>query len=462
MCLINKLNKISLIMIETAIAFSIGVIHLAFGFVIRYHKFTKFDIYNLFDSSPLFDFSIDTHCGYKQKAVVFHHWGGFSSKIVYNNEEDIFIYGDADIKWINGYCFCYTNISYKYLLYNGQIIPKGGQCPSEYEKNCGTIDTLEQELCIDKRDKCPLYDIGLGFQSDTTNYIYDHNSQIYYSKDNYNEANKKIIGRLILNEGQPCFYTLEKLWRKFSVNETDDNHLKCDLKIFDKYNDDRYEERGSITYKKIYEDNITPTYKPLILKYVEDNKEVSLYKREFLGINKECDEKFNLTKETYEIFSNNLINDSIVLIFDGAVVVFCTLAVFFRNITSIYDKEKLSVKFNSTFYSIYMTILIGFLIGQFFLCNKIIKQDLSDYNCSDDITNELIKVGSKDNLLRRIYVEINFFLDVFQFLSNILALLIGFILDRIDKCKRPTPEQLIDEKFNEDDDEHTDQNVINP
>ena len=106
MCLIDRFNKNSLIMKEIAIVFAIEVIHVIFGFVMIYQKFTKFDIYNLFDSSPLFGFSIGTNC-HNQEAVVFHHWGGFSSKIVYNNEEDIFIYGDADIKWINGYCFCY-------------------------------------------------------------------------------------------------------------------------------------------------------------------------------------------------------------------------------------------------------------------------------------------------------------------------------------------------------------------
>ena len=77
----------------------------------------------------------------------------------------------TDITKINGYSFCYKYISYKDLLYNGQIIKKGETCPQEYQKNCGIIDTLEQELCIKNEDKCPLYDLGIGQKTDTANYI---------------------------------------------------------------------------------------------------------------------------------------------------------------------------------------------------------------------------------------------------------------------------------------------------
>ena len=82
------------------------------------------------------------------------------------------------------------------------------------------------------------------------NYI--NYEDIYYNKDNYNEENKKIIGKLILNEGQPCYKLDEKLWRKFDSDEAGEEHLKCELKVFDKLNDDRYENKGNITYKKLY------------------------------------------------------------------------------------------------------------------------------------------------------------------------------------------------------------------
>ena len=89
----------------------------------------------------------------------------------------------------------------------------------------------------------------MGYPPDSENYIYDKNANTYYNNDNYNLINKKIIGRLILNEGQPCYNSTEKLWRQFNSEEGFDTHLKCEFEVFGKYNDDRYEERGEISYR---------------------------------------------------------------------------------------------------------------------------------------------------------------------------------------------------------------------
>ena len=41
---------------------------------------------------------------------------------------------------------------------------------------------------------------------------YDYlDSKIYINKDNYNVPNKTIIGSLILNDGQPCLNSTQKL-----------------------------------------------------------------------------------------------------------------------------------------------------------------------------------------------------------------------------------------------------------
>ena len=68
------------------------------------------------------------------------------------------------------------------LLNNGQIISNGTECPEEYKTNCGRIDTLNQELCIKEDEKCPLYDVGIGNQEDTNNYIYDIDSNVIIVK----------------------------------------------------------------------------------------------------------------------------------------------------------------------------------------------------------------------------------------------------------------------------------------
>ena len=106
--------------------------------------------------------------------------------------------------------------SYKELLYNNQIIKKGENCSKEYPKNCGVIDTLEQQLCIKEEENCPLYDIGIDQNYDSENYTYD--GHIYYNNNNFT-GNKEIFGRLILSDGQPFYPNKGYLWRKFVTDE---------------------------------------------------------------------------------------------------------------------------------------------------------------------------------------------------------------------------------------------------
>ena len=264
----------------------------------------EFNPYCFFDSSPLFDFSISSDCGDKTP-VIFHRWQGRVEREIYydedfNQQEKITLFDETDLTKINGNYFCYKHISYKDLLGNGQIIKNVTECPSEYSKNCGRIDTLGQKLCIKDAEKCPLYDVGLGYQSDTDNYIINEgNSQSYYNKDGYNKPDKKIIGKLMLNQGQPCYYPLETLWTQFDRDENALTHLSCKLEIFDKYEDDRYELRGNITYKKLYKENLNQRCRDLVMDNINGDEVVYLYKREFYGIDKECDAKYNLNKDTF-------------------------------------------------------------------------------------------------------------------------------------------------------------------
>ena len=61
-------------------------------------------------------------------------------------------------------------------------------------------------------EKCPLYDVGIGQNTDTINYVSKGATEgnAYYNNEDYNNPNKKIIGKLILNEGQPCYRLNEK------------------------------------------------------------------------------------------------------------------------------------------------------------------------------------------------------------------------------------------------------------
>ena len=126
MCVIKKLNNKYLIFVELIAIFTINVVHAVLGFLI---KVNYFNINDLLGASPLFDFSISDDCQDKT-AVVFHKWGGrldyeWTVDENLNPTQKIVVVDETGLKKINGYYFCYKNISYLDLLYNGQIIKEG-------------------------------------------------------------------------------------------------------------------------------------------------------------------------------------------------------------------------------------------------------------------------------------------------------------------------------------------------
>ena len=215
-------NETCIIIFDIIALIALGIIHFVFSFFIKAYDFDN--IIDALDSSPLYNFELNDNCNGKSN-IVFHTWEGRIEKEYYysrghlrSREKTVDV---TDIKVINGYKFCYDKKkSYRELLYNDQIIKKGENCKINY-KNCGTIDTLEQELCVKEDEDCPLYDVRIvdnNFENNDYNYYTQGYSNIYYNNENYymNVIDKKIIGKLILNDGQPCYNINEKLWRKFS------------------------------------------------------------------------------------------------------------------------------------------------------------------------------------------------------------------------------------------------------
>ena len=395
MCMIKVLDNKYLLFIGSLSILAVCIVHIIYGFSIKENYFNP---YNLFDSSPLFDFSISKDCKDKS-AVVFHKWGGIlKGTWTISSGSTYEAFDQTDIKAINGNYFCYKRISYRDLLYNGQIIKKGTKCPSEYPKNCGRIDTLEQELCIKEDEKCPLYDAGIGNQTDLDNYKYDEKAKVYYNNDNYNISNKKIIGRLILNDGQPCYNSTEKLWRSFSKKEGFQNHLKCEFEVFGKYEEERYEERGKITYERLYIDNLNPECRREVMNNIIGDELVHLYKREFFGIDKKCDEKYYMGSDTYDSLHNSERMEYYLLCVVG---IFGAIFSFLYSIVVLIIHEKSDIspkkqKKKCIFFSAFMTILGICTICHTVAYIRVTKNDLTGYNCSDPIINEIMRKGFED------------------------------------------------------------------
>ena len=366
--------------------------------------------------SPLFDFELKETCEYKSE-VVFHKWPG-RKEYDYINLEYRF-YDSTDIVKINKMRFCYKNITYRYLLENHQIIKKDKECEGLYNKSCGIIDTLGQILCIKENDKCPLRDISIGIPENYSEFTYDNKANIYYNTENYD--GNTIIGKLILNDGKPC-YNNERLWKKFYSNElTDENHLTCINKILGKSTDDRFEERGSIEYKQLYEDNLPPKSKELVIPEIKNNEKVSLYKRVFIGIDRECDSKNSLSKEKFSISQDN--QDSLMTMFyvKGSffIIIFLIICCIYCSMCRGTERDFIHCQHAIT--GVCVVILLCFIIPEIISISKVVNNSGLSYDCSDFITNEIIndQTEKTEDNINKFYIVLG--LDCFYILYLLIV-----------------------------------------
>ena len=174
-----------------------------------------------------------------------------------------------------------------------------------------------------------------------------------------------------------------------------------------------------------------------IINNVTDNETVHLYKREFYGLDKKCGEKFNLIDNFNELY-NIQTTDRFIQIAEGIIIVIGSL--FFLFVEFIFCNDD---NIRECSQKIYCGVFIIYVIAvSFCFSNHVIvyinmlPNDYSNYNCSDSITNEIIKKGNINNKKVIMYNMICTFIDGIIIVGNLIALIIGFIWDRIDKCRK--------------------------
>ena len=195
----------------------------------------------------------------------------------------------------------------------------------------------------------------------------------------------------------------------------------------------------------------------MILCYLTGFENVSLYQREFLGIDKERDEKYILTKDSFDKFHDSEESEKTLTYVEGFFFTLIGLIFFIVYILLIrwkkFDPEdETKIIMNFVFYCIYMGMLISCFICQIVFFYRIKKYNLAGYDCSDSITNELIKKGTEENAKQIIYITVNFYLNVFHVAINCIIVLVGLVLMGIDKLNWNSDEQEENKEQSEDKD----------
>lgn len=156
-----------------------------------------------------------------------------------------------------------------------------------------------------------------------------------------------------------------------------------------------------------------------MLKNNLNDLKVSLYSREFLGIDKECDEKNQISKDKYDKLKKNQEKERICSLVE-LLIIFSILFVGLLFMCILKNKYIDRRKKDDILLS-FLLLLICIICHSVFL-GKIIYNDLS-YNCSDDITNEVSKKENQNTKASILYTSVNLGLDIFFILINVLVVL---------------------------------------
>ena len=112
------------------------------------------------------------------------------------------------------------------------------------------------------------------------------------------------------------------------------------------------------TYKKFYE-SLGQTSQNMLNEKIKGDEYVSLYKREFLGIDKECDEKTDIKKEDYEKLRKAQKMERVCVLVE-AVIILCFWVVLFIIYTCIECKSY-SGAGDETYVVLFVFLVICFL-----------------------------------------------------------------------------------------------------
>lgn len=181
-------------------------------------------------------------------------------------------------------CVKRSKLNYGEYLKSKQVIPNNKECPVDYNKYCGIIDSLGKKLCIKEGETCPISinDIKQNFYS-------------FFEKDNISNDGKLLLTSIKIFQYLPCIYPLEKYWNYYYCLEPSDQ--RCTTEIKGELYDERYKKlfNYSINKLQLYTENLIINK----LKLNEEdlnkmkNDELFLFGRNFLGFDTKVAHNYN-------------------------------------------------------------------------------------------------------------------------------------------------------------------------
>jgi hypothetical protein len=216
-------------------------------------------------------------------------------------------------KW-KGKTFCGNRVPASYL--DLTISPRATSCPSG-SRSCGIIDSLNNVMCVPTQTSCPLNDIRYFKSSETvpTDKKYTIlnvvGGKVAVSNQN---SDGKILNEFKFSELQPCADPnyINSSQIKLYLLDVHNDKSRCQEKVGTIQYDNRYYKVDTYTsYGILNDNNILPLVQtlPLYPNPLQNNREVSLYARNYVGLNPSCLDEIRKNGDTkrflYDLFKIN-------------------------------------------------------------------------------------------------------------------------------------------------------------
>ena len=391
-----------------------------------------------------------------------------------SNEEILQSISARNIYSYKGITICAeTKEEYLDLLLKGSIIKSNVEC-MKGKKNCGYIDTLNNILCINIDEECPINFIEFSDEPpknvSNLNEIKGNGINFYFSNNPYPNSNKipKIISSFRIGDSYLC--SIPSLYKpnidlfELEVFKNGKDHsIECILSDFLQRtvrDTQRYEKFDEIDNYMLYEENqiINAIQNSNLINYGFNinnykNNILYLYGRTHLGFDKECldnrQTKFNkqhLTlifsrAEKMRIYGKNMLWSlaNIICQFLDIVTQIIDLKIQ-KELNWIILTSQIFEKFGGLSTSIYLIIK----------SEEAISYDdpyEDEMKCSDDLTNDNYNIMVKKLHNAGKKIKFSYGLLIAVIICNIVSIILHFIIKLNEKKIQDEKEQI--ENLNE-------------
>ena len=310
-------------------------------------------------------------------------------------------------KWRNKTFHFNSSYTYEYLYKN--TVGPNETCPSG-KKQCGIFDTMNNTLCLDVGEECPINFIVFSVNPPTGyNYTFKReqydssNMNIYYT----NEAidNYILTSKFKLSDGLVCFDN-QRYNSPYSHSVLDEYKYGCKAINNTLYNP-YYREIDTIIKYDLYEENgIIKKLKGIPLYPWESLKKqyTTLFNRPFVGYNKKCLEKHPESFGKFEREAKKQKNINIVEIISFSLIFACTILF----VVKVFYQCNKIIYYNKYDWILGVTLIV-FVIVKLVLLIELYSINF-EYLCIDELNEILFYAYGSNNGKMKIFIIIEMLL----------------------------------------------------